>query len=374
LKLASADSTERSLRVLVVRQGGGGGIGRVELLLIELLRGLSTRRPLVFEAMARQPAQGRPASKVAFALKVLARFAVTRPDVVILAHVNHGALALAMRALHPNARQVFVVYGWDVWFGLSRTRRRAVRQADAIWSISDYTTDRLVETTGVAANRVRLLTPGLTRDQAQELTAPPNAGDKVGGRWLLSVARLDATEKQKGVDHVLNALHLLRNTIPDIRYRIVGYGSDRGRLERIAKELGIEDRVDFAGVVDVHELSELYKSCEIFVLPSGQEGFGMVFLEAMAAGKPIIAARAGAVPEVVLDGQTGILVDYGDESALARAIERVCTDHELGARLGSAGRQRFLERFTFERVMGRFGDLLEEVAKPSRESVARRGT
>src|SRR5260370_26174853 len=119
LKLASADATEQSLRVLVVRQGGGGGIGRIELLLIEILRGLSTRRPLVFEAVARQPAQGRPASKIAFTLKVLARFAATRPDWAILAHVNHGALALAMPALRPSARQVFGVSGWAVWSGLS---------------------------------------------------------------------------------------------------------------------------------------------------------------------------------------------------------------------------------------------------------------
>lgn len=380
------DAPGRRLRVLVVRQGGGGGIGRIELLLIEMLRVLRTRRRLVFEEVARQvhpeklralggPARGRPASKVAFAVKVLARFVAWRPDVVILAHVNHGALALAMRVLCPNTRQVFLVYGWDVWFGLSRLRQRAVLQAEAIWSISDFTTDRLVDTTGISAERVRLLAPGLTMDHAEALAKPLNTVDRSGGeRWLLSVARLDASERQKGIDDVLKALHRLSSKLPNVRYRIVGYGSDRERLEGIAKDLGIDDRVDFAGFVDDPELVELYKSCELFILPSAQEGFGLVFIEAMAAGKPVIAARAGAVPEVVVDGQTGVLVEYGDQAALADAIAHLCADPELCRRLGSAGRERFLERFSFERVMARFDELLEEVVSCSNESVARRGT
>jgi phosphatidylinositol alpha-1,6-mannosyltransferase len=372
--------------VLLLLQGSGGGIGRIEILLIEILGVMRARRRLAFEGVARRahpeylqplggPARGRPASKVAFAFKVLARFVAWRPDVVIFTHVNHAPLALAMRVLHPKTRQVFVVYGWDVWFGLSRLKLRAARQADAIWSISDYTTDRLVQTTGIPEGRVKLLTLGLTIGQAQALANPPNTADPGGGeRWLLSVARLDGGERQKGIDHVLRALHDLRIKLPELRYRIVGEGSDRERLEGIAQDLGIGDRVDFLGRVDDAELADLYKSCELFILPSAQEGFGLVFVEAMAAGKPVIAAQAGAVPEVVVDGQTGALVEYGDEAALARAIAHLCADSELSRRLGSAGHERFLDRFSFEPVMARFDELLGEVVSPSHESVARRGT
>jgi glycosyltransferase involved in cell wall biosynthesis len=360
---------------MVVRQGGGGGIGRIELLFVEMLRRLGPKRQLEFEEIARQSAQGRQDSKIAFAAKVLARFLALRPDVVILAHVNHGVLAVVMRMLRPKTRTVFVVYGWDVWFGLSRMRQKAVRQAEAIWSISDYTAEKLVETTGVSPARVKLLAPGLTEEHAKTLTDPSNPADRNGdGRWLLSVARLDASERQKGIDHVIKAVHGLMGELPELRYRVVGYGTDLERLEGIAKDLGIADRVDFAGLVDFPELADLYKSCEVFVLPSNQEGFGVVFLEAMAAGKPVIAARAGAVPEVVVDGQTGVLVDYGDETALEDAIARLLADSDLRQRLGSAGRDRYLQRFSFDRVMARFDELLGELITPSRESVATRET
>lgn len=386
---SAADDTDgggRRLRVLVVRQGGGGGIGRIERLFIEVLRALQGPRSVGFDEVARQPDPEEPVptqpsvrrrggSKFAFAIKVLARFMVWRPDVVILAHVNHGSLALLMRVLRPGTRQVFIVYGWDVWFGLPRLRRRAVRRAEAIWSISDYTTEQLIQSTGVSRDRVRLLAPGLTADHAAALA--PAAEPSEGGnpeRWLLSVARLDADERQKGIDDVLKAMHRLSRMLPNLRYRIVGYGSDRARLEGIARDLGIEDRVEFAGRVDFPELAELYKSCEIFVLPSAQEGFGVVFAEAMAAAKPIIAARAGAVPEVVVDGQTGILVEYGDDAAIAAAIERLSADPELAHRLGAAGRQRYVELFSFERVKARFDELLRDVVRNSRELAAMHGT
>jgi glycosyltransferase involved in cell wall biosynthesis len=307
-------------------------------------------------------------------MKVLARFIAQRPDVVILAHVNHGALALLMRMLHPRARQVFVVYGWDVWFGLPALRSRALRQADVIWSISDYTTDRLIQSIGVSPEQLRLLAPGLTVAQADALADRSEASDRRDDQpELLSVARLDATEREKGIDHVIGALNKLRNRLPYLRYRIVGYGNDRKRLEQLAENQGVSDRVEFAGRIDFPELAQLYQSCQVFILPSNQEGFGLVFAEAMAAGKPIIAARAGAVPEVVVDGKTGILVEFGDEGAIADAIDRLCGDAPLRERMGSAGRERFLERFSYERVRARFDELFGELVRVPDEPVARPG-
>ncbi len=353
----------------------------MERLFIEALQRLGTLRELTVEDVVRvpepEPSSSRrrqPHSRGRFGMSVLARFITQRPDVVILAHVNHGALALAMRALHPKTRQVFVVYGWDVWFGLSRPRARALRQADVIWSISDYTTERLVQSTGVSAKRVRLLTPSLTNAQADALAKPSKSPARQDDQpELLSVARLDATEREKGIDHVIGALHKLRNNLPHVRYRIVGDGDDRQRLERLARDLGITDRVAFAGRVDDEELADMYRSCDVFILPSKQEGFGIVLAEAMAAGKPVIGARAGAIPEVVIDAKTGILVEFGDEEAIADAIGRLSGDPDLRQRMGSAGRERFLQWFTFKRFVARFDELLDEVIRVSDESVARPG-
>jgi glycosyltransferase involved in cell wall biosynthesis len=162
------------------------------------------------------------------------------------------------------------------------------------------------------------------------------------------------------VDHVLEAMHKLRRELPELAYTIVGDGGDRPRLEALARSLRVDQRVTFAGWQNHFELAEAYRACDVFVLPSAQEGFGLVFLEAMATGKPVLAARAGAVPEVVVDGETGVLVDYGDVDALAAAILRLSRDAGLRRTLGEAGRKRFLEQFSFEQATNRVGELVRE--------------
>jgi len=165
--------------------------------------------------------------------------------------------------------------------------------------------------------------PGRPLSDAPREEGPPR---------ILCVAHL---YPRKGVDTLLRAF--ARMTAEAV-LRVVGIGPESERLAHLARALGITSRVHFLGHLPFAALAAEYRNAAIFALPTEQEGFGIVFLEAMASSLPIIATRVAAVPEVVADGVTALLVDPGDETALARAIENLLDDADLRTRLGKAGR------------------------------------
>ena len=140
---------------------------------------------------------------------------------------------------------------------------------------------------------------------------------------------------------------------------MVGDGTDRSRLEQLTAELSITDRVNFVGVVSNDELLEHFVSCDVFVMPSTQEGFGIVFAEAMACSKPVIAAKSRAIPEVVSDGETGMLVDPERPEELQAALLALLSDPDQRKRFGRAGRARVESSFT----CARFGERVELIAR-----------
>jgi len=155
---------------------------------------------------------------------------------------------------------------------------------------------------------------------------------------------------RKRIHVLLRAAALLRARVPELQVRIVGGGPEAGRLRRLWRELRLEGTVRWLGDVTANQLAAEYNGGDVFCLPSVQEGFGIVFLEAMAAGKPIVATRAAAVPEVV---HHGVLVEPENDEALADAIEKLYGDSQLRASLAEHGR-RDVERFDMLRVAGKF--------------------
>jgi glycosyltransferase involved in cell wall biosynthesis len=170
------------------------------------------------------------------------------------------------------------------------------------------------------------------------------------GPVILCVARM---YPRKRIGDLLEAADLLGRKMPEVRVRIVGRGPEWETARRLCAALGLGDRVTLLGDVSRAQLAEEYVNADCFCLPTVQEGFGVVFLEAMSAGLPVVACRAAAVPEVVLDGETGVLVPPRDPEALARALEFLLLDAPRMRALGEAGRRR-ASAFTPERVAGRF--------------------
>ena len=157
---------------------------------------------------------------------------------------------------------------------------------------------------------------------------------------------------------VIRALPKVLGTVPNTHYVVVGDGDYRPSLERLADELGVRNRVLFVGEIREDILKAYYSQADIFALPSRQEGFGVVFLEAMAFGKPVIGGNYGGIPEVVKDGVTGFLVEYGNVEALANHLILLLRDEEARKRMGEAGRQLVNENYTFEHFKQRLVKIL----------------
>lgn len=284
--------------------------------------------------------------RMAFVRQVLSLAINHRIDLALIGHVNYAPLGLLLRRLQPQIRYGVMMYGVDVWTRLSRARWLALQQADFAISISEYTKQRAVEVNGVVEARVHLLPNALEVAPVDSLVNAHGTAHTQGLN-LLSVCRLDSAERYKGVDTVIESLPLIARRVPEVRYVVVGSGTDLGRLKELAARVGVSDRVIFKGSVDEVSLRICYQTCDVFVLPSAGEGFGFVFLEAMQYGKPVVAADSGGTPEVVQDGVTGTLVPYGDVGELAQALTTLCLCPEVRTRQGQAGYSRLKEHFTF---------------------------
>jgi glycosyltransferase involved in cell wall biosynthesis len=164
----------------------------------------------------------------------------------------------------------------------------------------------------------------------------------------------------KGIETTLVAFARVWRARPASALVVVGEGEDRPRLMSVARDLGIGEQVRFTGAISDDELRRLYERCAFFVLPSKKEGFGLVYLEAMAAGKAVLAARATAVPEIVIDRESGELVPYDDVEALQESMARLFADPELAASYGARGLRQVESEFSFERYRAAIARALEE--------------
>ena len=174
-----------------------------------------------------------------------------------------------------------------------------------------------------------------------------------GGPWLLTVARL---ERHKGIDTTLRALPAVRAVHPGTRYAVVGSGDQLPVLERLRDELALADAVRFLGAVGDDELPALYNAADLYVGASRRvdglvEGFGISLVEASACGLAIVGGRSGGVPDAVLDGETGILVDSDDPHAVAAGINQLLSNPERRKQLGAAGRKVVESHYNWDRVV-----------------------
>lgn len=309
-------------------------------------------------------------SKSAFIAAALRHAIRSRPTTVIAGLAHFAPLALIIESLGLADQYVVQLYGTEVWDRLSAHRRLALRRATMLTSITDATAYKAAQANNLGRVPIRLLSPVV--DDVW-LAAPAVDSAEMGSdRFrLLSVGRLDAAEKRKGIDDVLYALASPALRDEKVEYVVVGDGTDRSRLESLADELRLLSKVTFLGAIDAAALKAEFRRCDVFVMPSTQEGFGIVFLEAMACGRPVVASRFGGVPEVVAHGETGLLVDPGDADGLVRALRALMDDPCLRIRLGEAGRRRVEARFTtshFRTTSQAILDELDRVAEKGSHS------
>ena len=286
-----------------------------------------------------------------------ARFTVTavraarrKAKLVLAAHPHLAPVVQAMRVVAPRMRCLVCTHGVEVWEPLSTLRQQALRRAHLVLAPSRDTADHVAEHQGVSREKIRVLPWALDPQFEALLSAgkePTPIGDFPSGRVILTVGRWLATERYKGMDTLITAMPRLLPRWPELQLVLAGSGDDRGWLEDLAEKNGVSMHVHFLSGLSTTELAACYAACEIFALPSRGEGFGLVFLEAMAKGKPVIGGSHGGAAEVIQDGLTGYLVPHGDPIQLATSLEALLADPAHAKQMGAKGKERVEHEFRF---------------------------
>jgi len=277
-----------------------------------------------------------------------------RPDVILSGHI---AASIAAMPIQRVLRVPLVQYVHaDEMRVRPRLTRSAVRAAAATIAVSSYTRDLAVDA-GADPRRVQVIPPGVE---------PPNtySAKRSDDPVLLTVATF--VSPRKGHDVIVRALPVIRESVPDARWVVIGDGPLRGRIEASAAAEGVDDAVTFLGRVEDAERDRWLDRARVFCMPSrlppegtGGEGFGIVYLEAGAHGLPVIGGRVAGALDAVVDGRTGLLVDPVDHMAVAAAAIRLLSDRKLGERLGEQGRLH-AEEHAWPRIGARVEALLRE--------------
>jgi phosphatidyl-myo-inositol dimannoside synthase len=280
-----------------------------------------------------------------------------RPGVVLVGHPNFAPIGWIASRL-TRAKLATFIYGIEVWEPLNPARRWALRHSDLIISISRHTANRARKANGIPMRRVRILHNCLDPTFRQDCKNRKSSGELS----LLTVARMSMAERYKGHDYVIRAMPTLLSRFPGLSYDIIGGGDWQPYLQSLAEEEGVSHAVHFHGIVAEEELRERYAHASVFAMPSRCEGFGFVFLEAMAQGTPVIGGNLDASREVILDGKTGYLVNPTSVEAIIDATSRLLADRELRDRMGEAAASYVEQRFSFERFQQQLAGYMAELS------------
>ncbi len=269
-------------------------------------------------------------NKTKFLAEVFRKAACRRHRVAVIGHLHLAPVGHLLKRLRLIQRYVLVLHGVEAWARMPKYIRTACRNADAIVATTRYTASEF-QIQNRFVHRRMCVVPLALPDHSLH---PLRTHRRNGRLEILSIGRLDSSERYKGFEHIIGAVSKLANEGLAIRLRIAGTGDDLERLRELARTTGPAEAIEVLGEVREEQLTHLYRSCDIFAMPSKSEGFGLVFLEAMRFGKPCVGGRHGGTPEVIRDGVDGFLVKYGDEDALVRILGDLSRNSLLLEQLG----------------------------------------
>lgn len=247
--------------------------------------------------------------------------------------------------------------------GKFKTMVFTYRHADIVIANSDFTRDELRKI-GVKDKKIELISPGVDIERFRPGLETTDLKESIGisefQKLILSVGRLS---RRKGFDMVIRSIPSLLDNNLDVHYALIGIGEDKDYLEVLAEEKGVTNRVHFLGHVTVEDLPRWYNASDVFAMPNREingdtEGFGMVFLEAAACGKPAIAGISGGTGSAVVHGITGLRIDGASEGMLLESLIKLLTNESYAAEVGSAAKQRATENYSWEVVASKTKSLL----------------
>ena len=246
-----------------------------------------------------------------------------KTQLIITTHVHFAVIGMILRRLLGIPYWV-IAHGVEVWDIKSPLIIHALKNADQILAVSEYTRQRLINEQNIPLEQIKILYN--TFNSSSFNIAPKNLNllhqynIKSDAKILLTVARLFASEQYKGYDSMLHTLPKIRQKIPNIHYILVGKGTDLARLQKLVHDLELTECVTFAGFIPDAELADYYNLSDLFVMPSKREGFGIVYLEAMACGKPALGGNQDGALDALGYGELGILVDPDDCNMITEQV------------------------------------------------------
>ncbi len=268
-------------------------------------------------------------NKVRFVLKSIA--AGRKADIVMMSHINLLVVGYLVKFFKPSVKLVLIAHGIEVWNPLPGWKKRMLRKCDLILPVSHFTQDKMIALHGLDEKKFSVFNNCLEPFLEKPLLGRKNAvllqryGLRKNNRILLTVSRMSDSEQYKGYDRVLQALPELLAAYPDLRYLLVGKydANEKERLDQLVDKLGISEAVIFAGFVDDGELAAHFNLGDIFIMPSEKEGFGIVFIEAMFYGLPVIAGNKDGSTDALWHGQLGTLIDPESNAEIVSAVKAI---------------------------------------------------
>ncbi|HAG81048.1 MAG TPA: glycosyltransferase [Cyanobacteria bacterium UBA12227] len=300
-----------------------------------------------------------------FAINLIQGALSNRPNLIVCGHINFSPVAFWIYRF-TGIPYWILVYGVDAWNVTDKWKIQGLQGAEKIVSISEYTRDRLIEEQSVPPDKITILP--VTFDASRfEIGQKPNYlleryGLKPEQPIILTVARLASADRYKGYDQILQSLPKIRQHIPTIHYILVGKGSDRPRIEQLITHLNLQDCVTLTGFIPDDELGDYYNLCDVFAMPSKGEGFGIVYLEALACGKPTLGGNRDGAVDALSYGELGALVDPDNIDQIATTLIEILQGSYSNYLIYQPQmlRQKVIERFGFERFKQTLNNYLHQ--------------
>lgn len=271
-----------------------------------------------------------------------------KSKVVVLSHIHLAPIGIWIKRLSPKTKVILMAHGIEVWKTLNNNQKEILKKADLVVAVSDFTRKRLESEYNVTHNTVvnNCIDPFLPDPVTERRIIREKLGFAPDDFIILTVSRLTSKEMNKNYDKVLTAMSELKQQIPGLKYLFVGKyeRTEKQRLENRSKELGLQDDIVFAGYISDAELSSYYNACDLYVMPSKKEGFGITFIEAMYFGLPVVGGNRDGTTDALLNGKLGLLVDPERQDEITAAIAKIYVNRDSF----KPDRQTVLTHFGYE--------------------------
>ncbi len=285
--------------------------------------------------------------------------------VVLLSHINLLMIGYVIKLFCPGTKLILIAHGIEVWAPLKGFKRYMLHKCDKIICVSEFTRQKMQDLFNLPLEKLVILNncldPFLLPEQNENKDEKllKQLGFAKSDLVLMTLTRLSSKELYKGYDQVLESIYELKKRYPSIKYLVVGKydNAEKQRIDALVERLSLQQQVVFTGFIPDEELSLHYHLADLYVMPSKKEGFGIVFIEAMLYGLPVIAGNKDGSTDALLQGRLGLLVDPDDQAAITASIEKVM----LNASAYKPNRQLLMEHFGFEVYKKKLQAILNQV-------------